>query len=118
MHDIFGHWTLSKGGLKGAKDTKKATVKEIKDELGIDIIIQDELGKNEYIARDPERGKIRKQVIYYLAESPYQKLTLGETGGLDDARWFSLSEIPQLRIYDDILPILAKGITLITQKTK
>ena len=118
VHDIFGHWTLSKGVLKGVKDTKKETVQEIQDELGILVKIEEELGKNEYIARDPKRGKIRKQVIYYLASAPYQELVLGETGGLDDARWFPLSEIPQLRIYDDILPIITKGITLITQKVK
>lgn len=116
VHDIFGRWTLSKGGIETMGDQKELTVKKIKEEIGITITIEDTLGENEYIASDPQEGKVRKQVTYYLASASYQTLTLGETGGLDDVRWFPLAEVPSLRMYDDILPILTKGIEKITKK--
>lgn len=118
VHDVFGHWTLSKGCIDDSENVEQATALEIKEEIGVDIKIKDKLGENEYIANDPEIGKKRKQVNYFLGEAEYQKLTLGSSGGLDDARWFKLSDIAELNFYDDILPIVTKAINLLLkQKT-
>lgn len=118
VHDVFGRWTLSKGKIKPGEDPKTGAVREIKDEMGIDIVIEDELLKNEYIANHPEEGKIRKQVIYFLAKADRKDLKLGDSGGLDDAKWFKLQEIQNLNFYNDILPIITKAITIISSKDK
>ena len=52
--------------------------------------------------------------MYFLGEAPHRELTLGKSGGLDNAKWFTLEEIQSLTMYDDILPLLAKGIKMIT----
>ena len=117
VHDVFGRWTLSKGRLEGSESPEEGTVREIKEEMGVDIVIKERLGDNEYIANRPERGKYRKHVIYFLAESKFQDLVLGPSGGLDDCRWFKVSQILDLNFYDDILPIVTKAINLlVTQK--
>lgn len=116
VHDVFGHWTLSKGGIGEKDDTEKGTVEKIKEELGIDIKIKEKLGENEYVASDPEEGKIRKQVTYYLAESKFEDLKLENKGGLDDAKWFKLSDIVELNFYDDILPIVTKAINILLKR--
>src|SRR3989338_240464 len=75
VHDVFGHWTLSK-------------------------------------------GKIGKNVSYFLCEASFTELTLenkGEKGGLDDVRWFKLADILDLNFYDDILPIVTKAITMLAE---
>lgn len=113
VHDIFGKWTLSKGKIEKNEDPKEGAVREIKEELGIDIKIEDELLKNEYIANHPTEGKIRKQVTYFLAKSDMKELKLGNSGGLNDAKWFKLQDIQNLNFYNDILPIITKAITLI-----
>lgn len=112
VHDVFGYWTLSKGHIEPNENVPDGIRREIKEELGLDIELQSELGTNEYIASDPEKGKIRKQVSYFLGEaiSP-ENLRLAEKGGLDNARWFPLEEIAELKIYDDIVPIITKAIT-------
>ncbi|MBX4216022.1 transcription antitermination factor NusB [Candidatus Parcubacteria bacterium] len=110
VHDIFGHWTLSKGHIAPEEDEATGTAREIKEELGIDVSVIEKLGENEYVASHPEKGKIRKRVSYFLAETPYQELKLEKTGGLDDARWFPLRDMQDLNIYDDILPLIAKGV--------
>ena len=114
VHDVFGHWTLSKGGLDGDEDIRLGTAREIKEETGLDIVIKTDLGGNEYIANDPEKGKIRKQVHYFLGESKFEKITLGPSGGLDDAKWFKLPDILELNFYNDILPIVTKAVTILT----
>lgn len=116
VHDVFGHWTLSKGKLEGEEDVKVGTKREIKEELGLDIEIVADLAENEYIANDPEKGKIRKQVHYFLGKAEFGPLTLGESGGLDDAKWFKLADILELNFYNDILPIVTKSITILSEK--
>jgi transcription antitermination protein NusB len=116
VHDVFGHWTLPKGGIEVDEDEKKAIAREVKDEIGISIILEEKLGENEYVASNPEKGKLRKQVVFYLARSSFDELTLEEKGGLDDARWFKLQDILDLNFYHDMLPIITKAINLLIKK--
>lgn len=116
VHDIFGHWTLSKGHLTEDEDLLKGVARVIDDEIGLSIAVEEKLGDNEYIASDPEKGKLRKQVSYYLAQAPYTPVQLKKSGGLDDARWFKMSEILNLNFYDDILPIVTKAVDILLKK--
>ncbi len=117
VHDVFGYWTLSKGGIEDGEKEEDGAVREIKEEIGIDIKIKELLGRNEYIACHPEKGKIRKQVVFFLAESEYSDLVLKQdSGGLDDAKWFKLEEIVSLRIYDNMVPLLTKAVEILTNK--
>ncbi len=115
VHDIFGHWTLSKGKIPEG-DVKIGTIAKIKEEMGLDVEIVDDLGDNGYIASDPEKGKLRKHVHYFLAESKYENIKLAQKPGLDDAKWFKLSDILELNFYNDILPIVTQAITILNTK--
>ena len=117
VHDIFGHWTLSKGHVEDKEKLEDGVVRIIKEEMGLSVKVKDQIGDNEYIASDPEKGKLRKQVSYFLAESPYKQVKLQETGGLDDCSWFSLKEVGDLNFYDDVMPIVIKAIEIL-KKTK
>ncbi len=116
VHDIFGHWTLSKGGVEEGEDLADAVVGEIKDELGLSVVVEAKLGENEYVASDPEKGKKRKHVTYFLARTEYTELVLEKKGGLDDAQWFKISKILELNFYEDILPIVTKAVTMLVGK--
>lgn len=117
VHDIFGHWTLSKGHVKPEETEEDGLKRIVAEEMGLkNITIREQLGKNEYVATDPEKGKLKKQVSYYLAESPYVATELGKKGGLDDAQWFKLSEILDLNFYHDILPIVTKAVNILLAK--
>ena len=124
VHDVFGHWTLAKGKIGDNPKIKDETaeeglVREVREELGIPVKIVEPLGENSYSTYHPEKGKILKKVTYFLAEGPYQELTLEkkeEKGGLDDVRWFKLTDILDLNFYDDILPIVTKAITKLAEQ--
>ena len=116
VHDVFGRWTLSKGHIDGSKDPEEEVARAIKEELSLDVKIQDKLGTNEYGTYHPEKGKIRKNVTYYLAEAPFVDLKLVNSGGLDDARWFKLSDILDLNFYNDILPLITKAVNILLKK--
>ena len=111
VHDVFGHWTLSKGRLWEGEDLKTGTIREIKEELGLDVVLEDIIGENEYTASHPEKGKCRKHVTYFLAKAPYEPIELEHgKGGLDDGRWFRLQDIITLNFYDDMLPIVTAAV--------
>jgi N utilization substance protein B len=116
VHDVFGRWTLSKGHNVENESDEDAVVRKVKEEIGIDVESKDKLGGNEYVATYPEKGKVRKRVSYYLAEAKYTDLKLGVSGGLDDCRWFKISQILDLNFYDDILPIVTNAIKLLAQR--
>ncbi len=117
VHDVFGYWTLSKGGAEEGETSEQAAIREIKEEMNLDIRIIEKLGDDEYLASHPQKGKIRKQVVFYLAESSYTPVTLhSASGGLDDCKWFTLKEVTSLRMYDSVTALIAKAIPIITGK--
>ncbi|MEK7108852.1 MAG: transcription antitermination factor NusB [Patescibacteria group bacterium] len=123
VHDIFGHWTLSKGKIGDSPEivnesVEEGTVREIKEELGLDIKIIEKLGENEYVASDPNTGKKRKHVTYFLAESPFAEVKLEQKGGLDDARWFRLQDALELNFYEDMSPIIQKAVERLSANYK
>ncbi|MES2436702.1 MAG: transcription antitermination factor NusB [Patescibacteria group bacterium] len=117
IHDIFGHWTLTKGKLQPGEDLEQGTIRNVKDELGLDIKIVEKLDENTYVAFNPETGKKKKHVTYYLTESGFTDIKLEQKGGLDDGKWFKLKDILELNFYNDILPIVTKAInSILSQK--
>jgi N utilization substance protein B len=117
VHDIFGHWTLSKGKLTPEETPEAGVVRKIKEEIGLDVTPETRLGENEYVASDPAAGKKRKHVIYFLAHSPFTEVQLAKKGGLDDAKWFRLKDALELNFYEDMLPIVTKAVQQLTTKT-
>ncbi len=119
VHDVFGYWTLPKGKIEEGENEQEGAEREIQEEIGISITISEKIGENEYIANKPEKGKVVKHVSYFLAHAPYTPLTLEHKehkGGLDNAEWFDAKEVLNLRIYDDIKPLISKAIELAKKK--
>lgn len=116
VHDVFGRWTLSKGHIEEGETIEDGVVRGVKEELGLDIKIKEKLGENEYPTYHPEKGKLKKHVAYFLAESKFVDLNPEKKGGLDDAKWFKLADILDLNFYNDILPLVTKAINILLKK--
>ncbi|MAZ29727.1 transcription antitermination factor NusB [bacterium] len=116
VHDIFGHWTLSKSKVADNETVEEGATRALKEEVGLDITVEEQLGQNEYVASHPEMGKVRKQVTYFLAQAQYTEIELHKKGGLDDAQWFKVADILDLNFYEDILPIVTKAVTMLVAK--
>jgi len=88
----------------------------IKEELGLDAVVESQVGENEYVASHPEKGKVRKHVWFFLASSTFEPIVLKKSGGLDDAKWFRLQDIIDLNFYDDMLPIVTMAVQRLLDK--
>jgi N utilization substance protein B len=120
VHDIFGHWTLSKGRLQPDEKHEDGVCRKVKEEMGIPCTPEDQLGENEYIANDAKAagGKKRRHARYFLARAEFVDLTLKREGGLDDAQWFPLASVGDLNFYDDILPVVTRAINMLVEKDR
>jgi len=110
VHDVFGHWTLSKGHIDNDATPDAGVARILKEELGLDAKVESQIGENEYIASHPEKGKVCKHVWFFLARCEFEPLVLKKSGGLDDAKWFRLQDIIDLNFYDDMLPIVTQAV--------
>ncbi len=110
VHDVFGHWTLSKGHIDKDASTEAGVARILKEELGLDAKVESQIGENEYVASHPEKGRISKHVWFFLARCEFEPLVLKKSGGLDDAKWFRLQDIIDLNFYDDMLPIVTMAV--------
>ncbi len=110
VHDVFGHWTLSKGHIQEDATPEIGIVRIVKEELGLEAKVEDQIGENEYVASHPEKGRVRKHVWFFLASSTFEPIVLKKSGGLDDAKWFRLQDIIDLNFYDDMLPIVTAAV--------
>jgi transcription antitermination protein NusB len=118
VHDIFGHWTLSKGRLQPDEKHQDGVCRKVMEEIGLECTPEDQLGENEYIANDSKAtgGKKRRHATYFLARAEFKDLTLKREGGLDDAQWFPLASVGDLNFYDDILPVVTRAINMLVEK--
>ncbi len=116
VHDVFGHWTLSKGHVQEGETLSDGIIRVVQEEMSLPVEPEQEIGNNEYIAFDPEKGKLRKRVTYMIAKAPYVEVVLKSEGGLDAAQWFPIAEIADLNFYGDVLPIVTKAVSVLLQK--
>ncbi|KND51686.1 MAG: transcription antitermination factor NusB [Parcubacteria bacterium C7867-001] len=117
VHDVFGRWTLSKGHIEKDPSPEEGVVRVVKEELGLTATVHEMVGENEYVASHPEKGKVRKHVYFYLVSTDFEPLVLKKSGGLDDAKWFRLTDILDLNFYDDMLPIVTAAVQKLLDKS-
>jgi transcription antitermination protein NusB len=118
VHDVFGRWTLSKGHIETDASPEAGVARIVQEELGLVGKVENMIGENEYVASHPEKGKLRKHVWFFLVEAAFEPLVLKKSGGLDDAKWFRLTDILDLNFYEDMLPIVTAGVQKLLDKAQ
>jgi 8-oxo-dGTP pyrophosphatase MutT (NUDIX family) len=82
-------WGLAKGGIEDGETIEDAAVREVREETGIDAVIEESLGDTRYFYIW-EEVRIRKTVHFFL-----MRATGGDIEARDDemeeVRWFPLS---------------------------
>jgi N utilization substance protein B len=111
VHDVFGRWTLPKGKCTEGELSDSAARRALKEELGVTAENLSPLGEHEYIAHEPDAGRIARTVGYFLAivrKKPTLKVKT--EGGITDAKWVSEADIKTIPTYNDLLPVIELGI--------
>ena len=103
------HWIFPKGHIEAGETARKAAVRELREEAGVEGELLERVGSTEFDFRDQ-----RLRVEYFLLEF------LAEVGPGEDrqCRWCSYEEALQLLSFDNTKGILIQARPLIERRVK
>ncbi len=108
LKDKFGYWTFPKGHVEAGGDMATALCDGIKNELNIsDINVRENAGEVSYISKSTAKGKSRRVVNYFIAETKTETLEPTSDSELSEALWVPLADVPPGDYYHDLDAILA-----------
>jgi 8-oxo-dGTP pyrophosphatase MutT (NUDIX family) len=99
---IDGHWGVPKGHVEGNEKEEETALREIKEEVGLDVIIDTSFRTVETYS--PEEGVI-KDVVYFVAYSKSMDTTM-QVEEIMDIKWVELKEAIQLIGFQDMQEIM------------
>jgi len=93
-------WSLPGGGIEGEEHPIDAAVREIREETGFESVVDRLLGVDTTIIAAAHRLTGRESLyalrVVYRAHIVGGSLQHEKHGSSDEARWFSLTEVPTL----------------------
>ncbi|MGH3135711.1 MAG: NUDIX hydrolase [Gaiellaceae bacterium] len=102
----YDDWTFPKGKLEHDETEAEAALREVEEETGLRCRLDREVGTTRY---HDSRGR-SKTVRYWQMTAIGGALTAANE--VDDARWVSLEEAPELLTYPRDLELLARLVEL------
>lgn len=107
IHDKYKFWLSVGGHIELDEDPVQAAIREVKEEVGLDIEIYNDQDEINQLDEKDEKIIIRPQYVnrhhindthehialIYFAKSPTDKLRLSETEISDHVKWFTAEEL-------------------------
>lgn len=110
-----GHWDLPKGNIEMGEEPKQTMVREVREETGIvDLTVLPGFEKKiEYFYRRDGR-KVHKTVVFFLAETPVEKVTISfEHEGYG---WFDFEQSLRTVTYPNARRLIKEADAMIVAK--
>jgi 8-oxo-dGTP pyrophosphatase MutT (NUDIX family) len=104
-HDKYKIWLSVGGHIEPDEDPNQAAIREVKEEVGIDIVIKGEIPRSERSENFKElvtprflnRHRINEThehvTMVYFAKSPTKEIRQGTTEISDEFHWFTAREL-------------------------
>jgi 8-oxo-dGTP pyrophosphatase MutT (NUDIX family) len=107
-------WGLPKGGVEPGESREEAALREVREETGIEAVVDGDLGSIDYWFYSRESHvRIHKTVHYFL-----MRASGGDVSDHDhevrEARWLTVSEALDLMSYPNEREIVRKAVALVT----
>jgi 8-oxo-dGTP pyrophosphatase MutT (NUDIX family) len=110
-----GLWALPKGTPEPTETLEQTAVREVSEETGLRVAIEQKIGEIEYWFTRAEVGKrFRKRVHHYLMR-PTGGDTADHDAEYDEVRWFPISEAKRRLTFPDEVEMLNKALALLEQ---
>ncbi len=108
------HWGFPKGHMEKGETEEQTAIREVREETGLHIEILS--GFRETSLYRPF-GRIKKQVVFFLAQSGQSRITLQRTE-IDHFRWATFFEAVKLFRYDNDIRVLKAAEKWILQQSR
>ena len=104
-HANGGHWSFPKGHVEPGETEIQTAQREIKEETGIDVIIDPSF--REVVSYFPKKD-VKKDVIYFVARAKSFSFTPQEEE-ISQIKWVELDRVHQLLTYDNDKQLVNKA---------
>ncbi len=104
-HINSGHWSFPKGHVEEGESEMETAVREIKEETGIDVIIDPTF--RETVSYYPKKD-IQKIVVYFIAKAKNYELNPQEAE-IADIKWVDVGCANSILTYDNDKTIVNKA---------
>lgn len=115
IHDKYKIWLSIGGHIELDEDPNQAAVREVKEEVGLDVVLADDLlpdikEGNDYRELIPPKFLNRHRInenhehvsFIYFAHSTTDETTNQESEKSEDIRWFSLEELEGIELSEHV----------------
>ena len=114
LHYPSGHWDFVKGKMESGETPRETAIREAKEETGIsDLLFMDGFEETIEYNFQHEGTPIHKKVLFYLAESKTEDITISHEH--QDFVWLKFNEAIQKTTYQNAKTILTKANELISR---
>ena len=96
-HRYGGHWSFPKGHVEKGETELQTALREVKEETGLSIRIQD--GFKQQVEYSP-KPNIYKKVVYFLGEWGGDQVVKQEEE-VSEIKWINLEDAEQVLTYDN-----------------
>ncbi len=111
-------WEVAKGKLEPGETPEAAAIREVGEELGIDVPLRVErfVGVIRYGFHTPNSGPRLKSVYLYLLDSdaPIESFSPATDEGIVDISWFSVEEARRAVVHPSLRPAMRRVQHLLT----
>ena len=110
-HVNSGHWSFPKGHVESGETEVETALREIKEETGIDVIIDSTF--REIVSYCPKKGT-QKIVVSFLAKAKNSDY-IPQREEIADIKWVEIDRAQSVLSYENDKSIVAKARTIIAQ---
>ena len=104
-HINSGHWSFPKGHVENDETEVETAVREIKEETGIDVIIDQSF--REIVTYSPRRDT-HKEVVYFIAKAKNTDFT-PQADEIADIKWVEIARAASVLSFDNDKSIVNKA---------
>ncbi len=104
-HLNSGHWSFPKGHVEEGETEVETAIREIKEETGIDVMIDQSF--RETVTYSPRRDT-HKEVVYFIAKAKTTELVPQESE-IADIRWVEIGRAGSVLSYENDKGIVNKA---------
>ena len=104
-HANGGHWSFPKGHVESGETEIETALREIKEETGIDVII--DLSFREVISYSPKKDT-QKDVVYFIARAQNYDYTPQEEE-ISQIKWVEINRAHTILTYDNDKQLVNKA---------
>ena len=108
------YWSFPKGHMEKGESEHQTAAREIKEETGLTVYFYDNYRQiSDYIPF----GKIRKRVVFFLAETRYPNVRI-QRSEIDTYTWVSFPQAQAMCRYDNDIRVLKKAENMVNSPNK